>query len=192
MVQAVIAPNFAFRGGRLRTERAGARVTEFTLDNGKRRSGVSIGTSEHFSLPRVHPTLRDVNVVLGQALPLMDAVPVGTGVLDAAMKVPGARSAVTGLARRFVKGSTGGPDAEARAKGACTVVAVARSASGDAVHRVQLDGPDGYDFTFRILAWGAMAAAEKGLDGTGALGPVEAFGLDALTEGAASAGLAPA
>jgi hypothetical protein len=59
------------------------------------------------------------------------------------------------------------------------------------VHRVQLDGPDGYDFTFRILAWGAMAAAANGLDGTGALGPVEAFGLDALTEGAASAGLAP-
>jgi hypothetical protein len=68
---------------------------------------------------------------------------------------------------------------------------VARSASGDALNRVQLDGPDAYDFTFRILAWGAMAAAEKGLDGSGALGPGEAFGLDALAAGAASAGLKP-
>jgi len=55
---------------------------------------------------------------------------------------------------------------------------------------VQLEGPNPYDFTFRILAWGAMTAAEHGLQGTGALGPVQAFGLAGLTEGAASAGLA--
>ena len=36
----------------------------------------------------------------------------------------------------------------------------------------------------RILAWGAQAAAGGGLQGTGALGPVAAFGLEALTEGA--------
>ena len=95
-----------------------------------------------------------------------------------------------GLAQRQVKGSTGGPDAQSRAQGGCSVVAEARSPSGDLLHRVQLDGPNGYDFTFRILAWGAMTAAENGLQGTGALGPVQAFGLAGLTAGCASAGLA--
>jgi hypothetical protein len=40
-----------------------------------------------------------------------------------------------------------------------------------------------------MLAWGARAAAAGRLQAAGALGPVEAFGLDALTEGAGSAGI---
>jgi short subunit dehydrogenase-like uncharacterized protein len=43
MVQVALDPGFAYRGGRLRTERIGARVQEFTLDCGKRRVGVSAG-----------------------------------------------------------------------------------------------------------------------------------------------------
>ena len=116
-------------------------------------------------------------------------MPVATGLLGAAMRVPGVRPGVQVLVDRQVKGSTGGPDAESRARGGCSIVAEARAANGELLHRVQLDGPNGYDFTFRILAWGAMAAAEHGLQGTGGLGPVQAFGLEALTEGAASAGL---
>jgi hypothetical protein len=48
---------------------------------------------------------------------------------------------------------------------------------------------DGYTFTGRVLAWGAQRAAEGGLQGTGALGPVDAFGLVALTDGCRWAGL---
>jgi hypothetical protein len=40
-----------------------------------------------------------------------------------------------------------------------------------------------------MLAWGATTAAERGVRGTGAQGPVQAFGLDALTAGAAEIGL---
>ena len=40
-----------------------------------------------------------------------------------------------------------------------------------------------------MLAWGATRAAESGVLGTGTLGPVQAFGLDELTAGAAEAGL---
>jgi short subunit dehydrogenase-like uncharacterized protein len=189
-VQAALEPGFAYRGGLLRTERIGARVKEFTLDNGKRRVGVSAGASEHFGLPPLHATLREVNVVLGQAIPLIQGVPVATGLLSAAMRVPGVRPGVTALLHSQVKGSTGGPDEAARARGGCSIVAEARDANGDLLQRVQLEGPNGYDFTFRILAWGAMTAAEHGLQGTGALGPVQAFGLAGLTEGAASAGLA--
>jgi hypothetical protein len=57
------------------------------------------------------------------------------------------------------------------------------------VSRVQLSGPEAYGFTAEMLAWGATTAAEKGVRGTGTLGPVQAFGLDELTAGAAEAGL---
>jgi len=40
-----------------------------------------------------------------------------------------------------------------------------------------------------VLAWGAQTAAGGGLNGTGALGPVDGFGLEALTRGVAEAGI---
>ena len=43
--------------------------------------------------------------------------------------------------------------------------------------------------TADLLAWGATTAAEGGVQGTGALGPVQAFGLDGLLAGAATAGI---
>jgi len=189
IVPIVIEPGFAYRGGQLRAERTGAHVKEFTLDNGKRRGGVSVGSSEHFGLPPLHPTLLEVTVVLGQAVPLLAGVPVATGLLSAAMHVPGVRPGAARLLHSSFKGSSGGPDAASRARGRCTVVAEARDASGSLLERVQLDGPDGYDFTFGILAWAAMTAADEGLQGTGALGPVQAFGLARLVEAAASIGL---
>ena len=44
--------------------------------------------------------------------------------------------------------------------------------------------------TAAVLAWGAQAAADGALRGTGALGPVDGFGLEALERGCAEAGLA--
>ena len=64
-----------------------------------------------------------------------------------------------------------------------------RDGSGGLVSRVELSGPEAYGFTAAMLAWGATRAAESGVSGTGALGPVQAFGLDELTAGAAEAGL---
>ena len=54
----------------------------------------------------------------------------------------------------------------------------------------RLEGINGYDLTARFLAWGAQSAARGGLQGTGALGPVDGFGLEALEAGCAEAGLA--
>ncbi|WP_236565574.1 MULTISPECIES: saccharopine dehydrogenase NADP-binding domain-containing protein [Nocardia] len=60
--------------------------------------------------------------------------------------------------------------------------------TGRVLTSVTLGGVDPYDFTAAILGWGAQTALDGGLLGTGALGPVDAFGLDALTAGAANAG----
>jgi len=69
-------------------------------------------------------------------------------------------------------------------------VASAADAAGRELARVELRGPDPYTLTARLLAWGAQRAASHGVTGTGALGPVDAFGLQALERGAAAAGLA--
>jgi hypothetical protein len=51
---------------------------------------------------------------------------------------------------------------------------------------------NGYTFTGRMLAWAAERTANGGLKGSGALGPVEAFGLEALVGGCAEAGIVEA
>jgi hypothetical protein len=57
------------------------------------------------------------------------------------------------------------------------------------VSEVRVTGASPYDFTGKIIAWGASVAASRGLEGTGALGPVDAFGLDELEAGCRDAGL---
>ena len=68
-------------------------------------------------------------------------------------------------------------------------LAEAVDAEGNTLASVLLDGGDPYEFTARILAWAATTALAHGVSGTGALGPVDAFGLDALVQGCAEAGL---
>jgi len=141
-------------------------------------------------LPRFHPNLRDVGVYLGTfgaAARPMQALSATNSLL---MRIPGARSAMRAAVIRFVKGSTGGPDADARTKSGSYVVAAACDVTGSEFSEARLTGVNVYDFTAGMLSWGAQHAAAGALQGTGALGPVEGFGLDVLGTGAAEAGLA--
>jgi hypothetical protein len=106
-----------------------------------------------------------------------------------ATRVPGVKPALQAIAQRAVKGSTGGPGAERRARSSSTIVARALGAGGMRLAQVRLEGVDGYEFTARMLAWTAERAAAGELRGTGALGPVDGFGLDVLEAGVADAGL---
>jgi short subunit dehydrogenase-like uncharacterized protein len=104
-------------------------------------------------------------------------------------ELPGVRQALGAATSRLVKGSTGGPDAQARARTGSHFQALAYDSAGRELAHVTLEGPNGYTLTGDLLAWGAMRAAGGGLQGTGALGPVDAFGLDELEQGCAEAGL---
>ena len=177
-------PGFAFRDGRVTTERMAKRVRSFPVRS-KQREAISVGSSEHFALPRVAPQLREVNVHLGWFGPL--ARPMQVFSLGASL--PGASQLLGLVGEKLVKGSTGGPDAEARSKSGSHIVAIAYDGAGRELAEVHVAGVDGYTFTGRVLAWGAQLAAEGGLQGTGALGPVDAFGLVALTDGCRWAGL---
>ena len=149
-----------------------------------------MGSSEHFALPRVAPRLREVNAYLGWFGPASRAMQVMSAGTSVAMKVPGVDKLWSAAGERFVQGSTGGPDAEARSKSGSHIVAIAYDAAGRPLSEVHVKGVDGYTFTGRMLAWGADRVAAAGaLKGTGALGPVDAFGLDELVKGCAEAGI---
>ena len=182
-----IEPSFVWRRG-IKTERIAARVRSFDV-RGRSRPAVSAGSSEHFALPRLYPSLEEVNAYLGwfggASRPMQAFSLVGAGLA----KLPGARSGMRALAGRLVKGSTGGPSAEERSRSGSHIVAIAYDRAGGALAEVAVAGVNGYEFTGRILAWGASRALADGLNGPGALGPVEAFGLAGLEAGCAEAGI---
>jgi short subunit dehydrogenase-like uncharacterized protein len=186
----MLSSGFAWHGGRLVEERPGRHGRSFELSHGRRASAISAASSEHFALPRIHPTLRDVDVYLGWFGPASEPLRAITAVMEPVLKLPGARDVLDGLFARFVKGSTGGPDAAARATSRSLILAEAYDAAGARLADVRLEGVNGYDLTAGFLAWGAQTAAAGGLQGTGALGPVDGFGLDALEAGCAEAGIA--
>jgi short subunit dehydrogenase-like uncharacterized protein len=178
---------YAFTGGRLVRARTARSVRSFDG-----RPAVSVGGTEQFALPRVHPGLRDARVWLGWFGPASRPLQAISAATAIATKLPGMRAAIGATAGRFVQGSTGGPDAAARATARSHIVAIASDVDGRELATVRLAGDNPYDFTGAMLAWGATAAAGGAIAGHGALGPVDAFGLDALEEGVAQAGIARA
>jgi short subunit dehydrogenase-like uncharacterized protein len=184
---AMMEPSFAWRRG-IVTERGAKRVRSFEA-NGKERQAISVGSSEHFTLPRIHASLDEVDVYLGWFGSRSRAVQSFSAVNAAITRIPGARSALGALTSRTVRGSTGGPSEEDRKGTGSIAVAIASAPGGEELARVEVRGPNGYDLTARMLAWGAAHAADHGMLAAGAVGPVEAFGLDTFVAGCAEAGL---
>jgi short subunit dehydrogenase-like uncharacterized protein len=180
----LVEPAYAFRDGRVVTVRGARHVRRFGS-----QPAISVGASEQFALPRLYPELRDVGVWLGWFGPASRPLQALSGVTALATQLPGVRRALTSSAERFVKGSTGGPDAATRARARSKVLAVACDDAGEELASVRLEGVSPYDFTAALLAWGAIRAADGALAGSGALGPVEAYGLDELERGVADAGI---
>lgn len=189
---AALEPAFRRRGGEVVAERGAAHLTTFVLRGGRSAPAVSVGSTEALALPRVHPSLRDVDVYLGAFGGASRVLQGVSGMTAAAARVPGVKRGLGAVLGRLVKGSTGGPDAEARAGSSTTIVARALGPGGERLAQVRLEGHDPYDFTARMLAWTAEQVAAGALRGAGALGPVDAFGLDAAEAGTAEAGIARA
>jgi short subunit dehydrogenase-like uncharacterized protein len=183
----VFERGFAFRDGKIVGERPARRVRTFDA-GGKERVAMSLGASEHYALPRVHPSLRDVDAYLGWFGPASRALQA----FSLLGELPGVRSGVGAVTGRFIKGSSGGPDAEARSKTGSLAVAEAEDSSGNVLAHVEVRGPNGYTFTGDVMAWGAAHVAQHGLEGSGALGPVDGFGLRTLEAGCAEVGLSRA
>jgi short subunit dehydrogenase-like uncharacterized protein len=184
----MLEDGFAYIDGTVQTARTGRRIETFDV-SGRPLTAVSIPGGEHFALPASYPQLRDLDVFLGAPPALARGLAASALFATPARQIQPLKALSLAAAGFLIKGSTGGPSAEQRAASSSTVVANAHSASGDLLASVTLGGPDPYDFTASALAWGAITVAQGGLRATGGLGPVAAFGLDALTAGCTSIGL---
>jgi len=188
LVGATLNDNHAFRDGAVRKVRPAERVRTFPV-KGKERSAISVGGAEHYTLPPVHRGLREVNVYLGWFGPLAKPLQAGTLAGSVALKLPGVRSVLQAAGERIVS-FAGAPEAGTTPGSLSWVAGVAYDAAGEPLAEVHLTGADAYDFTASFVAWAAQRAAGGNRPhAVGAVGPVEAFGLDALEEGCAQAGL---
>jgi short subunit dehydrogenase-like uncharacterized protein len=189
LVGATLDPAFAFRDGRIRTERGGARVRSFTR-SGKARPAMSIGAAEHFTLPAAYPHLREVNAYLGWFGPLTRAVALSSLATSMVTRVPGTRGVMQATGERLAALAPSRSEDSAN-DGRSWIAGEAYAADGTRLAEVHLEGVDGYEFTARFLAWSARQAADGAVEGAGALSPVVAFGgAEGLREGVAAAGIA--
>jgi len=190
LVGSAVEDAFAHRrprtGGpaRLTTEHTGARLLTSRYA-GVTRTALTVGGSEHLGLPEAFPHLDSVDVGLGWFGRATRLVQPAIHLAAPLLHSPGIRGVVSKLSRHL-PGSTREPDTDGRA----LVIAVARDAAGKRLAATALTGPDPYDMTGSLLAWGAgHAAAPDAALTPGVHGPVTAVGLQTLRRGASEAGL---
>lgn len=184
---AALDPGLFWRGGRL-VEDFGAtrwrtfRVGKLNLD------AISIPGSEHLWLPAAYPQLTEVGAYLGwfgkrsrwmsrvsqMSAPLL-RVALISKVLKALVPVPQSEGE--------------GPSDEELVHCGSHIVALAYDQTGKELARADLVGVDGYNYTGRMLAWGAKAIADGLVSTTGARGPLDALGYAKLIEANRECGL---
>ncbi len=182
--------SFRWADRRVQEERPGARVRTFDLGGGKQGDALSLGTAEHFTVPRMAASITAVNTYVGWFGRLTRAAAVAGTVSNTASRVPG----VGGMWGTVVKGigtaSGVNPVVDNGEKRRTLVVAETYDADGDFQQRVRVSGPAPYALTASLLSWGAGMLLQGAESGAGALGPAEAFGTEALVGGAMALGLA--
>ncbi|KXF51328.1 hypothetical protein AXA44_15070 [Rhodococcus sp. SC4] len=169
---------------RLIDERIGKRVRTFRFA-GMNRAAMTVAGSEHLGLPEAFPQLESVDVCMGWFGRWTRPVQAVAALQAPLLRTPPGRTTLTWLSERL-PGSHREPNSDGRS----LVIAVARDDSGRALATTALAGPDPYEMTASLLAWGAVhAAAPDAVLKPGVHGPVAAFGIDALGIGASEAGL---
>jgi short subunit dehydrogenase-like uncharacterized protein len=179
----------AFRDGSLVLAPLGRQSRSFP-DGTRRRAAISYGGTEPLALPRMAPQLRQITTYIGGVGIPTRGARLSSYLLPQLMRVPGISHALRAQAELALRHTGEGPDATARAEGGSRVVAVASDDAGRALATVSLDGVDAYGFTSRFLAYAASRLATGAITEVGALGPLDAFGLEELHRAVNEAGLA--
>lgn len=187
MLTGLTDPSHLLRGGRLVLLPTGRKVHTFA-DRGVRRPGLLMGSTESLALPRTFPQLTDVANYLGWLGKASYAIPFAsfaTGLLQ----LPVLRRRLKRRGDKALAITGQGPSEASRRYQRSVAIAVASDATGKQLTSVRVEGPNGYDLTADLMAWAASEMAHGRVEPVGALGPVDAFGLDRLVEGCRSAGL---
>lgn len=190
LVAAAAEDGFAYRRprpwatARVVDERAAKRVRTFHY-GGVKRTTMTVPGTEHLGLPEVFPQLESVEVGLGWLGRWTRPVQIAATLQAPLLRSAKVRAALVRWSERL-PGSQREPDTDGRS----LVIAVARDSQGRPLATTALTGPDPYEMTGSLLAWGAAHAAQPDVVlQSGAHGPVAAFGLDSLRLGAAEAGV---
>jgi short subunit dehydrogenase-like uncharacterized protein len=180
-------PAHLLANGRLVLLPAGRKVRTFS-DRGARRPGVLYGSTEALALPRSFPQLNHVANYLGwfgRASYAMLPASYAMGLL----RLPMLRQRLQQRAEKAAGVTGRGPSAASRARQRSVAIAVASDSAGKQLACVRVEGPNGYDLTAELMTWAASELAFGRVKAVGALGPVDAFGIERLTEGCRLAGL---
>jgi short subunit dehydrogenase-like uncharacterized protein len=184
----LLEPGFAFRDGELITEANGRRVRSYEV-RGRRQQAVSASSSEHFAIPAQFGQVRDVEPFLGWFGSASRVLQASSFAIAELTRIGPAKAGLESLLARFARGSTGGPSEAERGRSGSHILAIASDGEGTRLAEVRLDGVNGYTFTAGMLAWAAIKALSGEIEGGGALGPAQAFGVEGLEAGVADAGI---
>jgi len=187
---AMIDPVKVWQSGRLVDQTGGIRTRTFDLD-GKAHPGLTVSCTEHFSLPRVFPELREINTYLGWFAGKTYIMQKAALFQSVAGKIPGYRPLARAALSLLPESKGKGPGPEALRQHETHVVAETFDEKGRLLARADVVGIDGYSFTAKMIAWAAHRAATQGFRATGAVGPIEAFDMDGLIEACEACGLKP-
>lgn len=166
----------------------GERLRRFKLAN-KELPAISVPSSENIFLPRSFPQLEEVNCYLGWFGLSSYALMPFSRLQYFITRFPGYSFVLDKLLSPLTRSDGQGPDAQKRAKSGSHIIAITYDKQGNELTKAELIGIDTYSFTANILAWTAEQVFQGNISGPGALGPVEAFGLERLVEGIRQAGL---
>lgn len=188
LMMSMVTPIKVWTSGEYKIKTSGTKVRRFNL-GGLKGLGLSISSTEQFSLPKIYSHLRDINTYLGWFGKLTRAMQLGAIVQSVLNKIPGYIFLASYLLSRLPESKGNGPNAELRKLHETHVVAEVFDDNGTLISRADLVGIDGYTFTARFIAWAAHTVLNDGLLKNGAIGPIQAFGIDKLKEGCEQSGL---
>jgi len=188
VMQAMLDPGVYFAKGRLTEKVFDPKIKHFKV-GGRRRPAASVAGSEHLALPMSYPSLIDINTYLGWFGAATYVMPLATGFQTLLLKIPGYHRVLDTFAQKFNNSKGQGPNEYLRSLNNTEVMAVAYNSKGKAVSEATLFGVNPYDYTADMLAWSAIHGLKHGYKGTGALGPVAAFGSDVLLSACEECGL---
>lgn len=166
-----------------------AREVRTFRDHARRRPAALFGGTEPLALTRVAPQLTDITTYFGGLGAMTRGAQVASYAMPLLLRIPAVHARLRAGAEKALQRTGEGPDAATRASSGALVLAVAYEAKGRELAAVRMQGGNPYDFTARMMAYAACRLAVGEQHGTGALGPVDAFGLDELERASAEAGL---
>jgi short subunit dehydrogenase-like uncharacterized protein len=166
-----------------------AREVRTFRDGARRHQAALFGGTEPLALVRVAPQLTDIATYLGGLGVMTQGAQVASYVIPLLLRVPAVEARLRASAAKTLQHTGEGPNAATRAQHSMLVLAVAYDTKGAELATVRMQGGSAYEFTARMMAYAARRLAAGEIPATGALGPVDAFGIDELERASAEAGL---